>query len=538
MMRRKLCLYFAILVALAAAAADKPGFRVAGRIVNGLTGEPIAGAKVELGTTKGEEWVRVVRADSAGRFVFDGLRSGKYQLHGEFPGFYPKGFDQHDGGYMSAIVVGGAVDSEHLVFRLDPACSISGYITDEFNEPVREAQVFLFSRAVQNGKFSIHLLGQDRTDDRGHFLMSPIEAGTKYIVVSARPWYSQVHWQNPQNDNPADGDVNDVAFPTTFYPGTTEQNDAAPIELHPGEATTANISLRSVRSVRLRIQNSSPGSRSAWLSQQIFDDFEMPIQAQTRFIGQEQMVVTGFAPGRYTVHFRAGEQPGAEQEMDLNGDMTLDSTAALEVRNATITGLARAEGATLNRSFVMFRDLESGRRDGAPIQPDGKFKVDSIPPGKYEVAVSNATSVYLVNMAASGAKTDGRTLTIPNGADVRMAMVVAKGVGHIEGTAMAGDKGEAGVLVLLVPEKPDEQNALFRRDQSDSDGTFTLPNVVPGRYTLVAIEDGWQLQWLRPEILSPYRAKGESVTIQPGGRYNFTVSVQKQISNSKMMVGH
>ena len=32
---------------------------------------------------------------------------------------------------------------------------------------------------------------------------------------------------------------------------------------------------------------------------------------------------------------------------------------------------------------------------------------------------------------------------------------------------------------------------LIRRDQSDSDGSFALRDVVPGQYTVVAIQDGW-----------------------------------------------
>jgi len=36
---------------------------------------------------------------------------------------------------------------------------------------------------------------------------------------------------------------------------------------------------------------------------------------------------------------------------------------------------------------------------------------------------------------------------------------------------------------------------LVRRDQSDSDGIFTLHSVVAGQYTVVAISDGWDLEW-------------------------------------------
>jgi hypothetical protein len=67
---------------------------------------------------------------------------------------------------------------------------------------------------------------------------------------------------------------------------------------------------------------------------------------------------------------------------------------------------------------------------------------------------------------------------------------------------------------------------LFRRDQSDSDGTFTLNSVVPGRYTLMAIEDGWDLEWADPSVLQKFIAGGQSLQIAPNQKMDVTVKVQ------------
>lgn len=66
----------------------------------------------------------------------------------------------------------------------------------------------------------------------------------------------------------------------------------------------------------------------------------------------------------------------------------------------------------------------------------------------------------------------------------------------------------------------------FVRDQSDSDGTFTLPEVVPGQYTLLALVNGWDLDWAEPGVLQPYLAKGQAVTVRPNGKLNLTVNAQ------------
>jgi hypothetical protein len=55
-----------------------------------------------------------------------------------------------------------------------------------------------------------------------------------------------------------------------------------------------------------------------------------------------------------------------------------------------------------------------------------------------------------------------------------------------------------------------------RRDQSDSDGSFSLRDVAPGHYTVVAIEDGWELDWAQPEALARYLPRGIGVTVSEG----------------------
>jgi len=59
-------------------------------------------------------------------------------------------------------------------------------------------------------------------------------------------------------------------------------------------------------------------------------------------------------------------------------------------------------------------------------------------------------------------------------------------------------------MVVLVPKDPETHQDMFRRDQSDLDGSFTLPDVVPGSYTVVAVEDAWGFDWSKPTLLARY----------------------------------
>ena len=81
-------------------------------------------------------------------------------------------------------------------------------------------------------------------------------------------------------------------------------------------------------------------------------------------------------------------------------------------------------------------------------------------------------------------------------------------------------------MIVLAPLDLKSNPALFRRDQSDSDGSFALNAVVPGRYTLMAIENGWDLEWSDPSVLQKFIAGGEGVQIAPNEKTQVSVKVQ------------
>jgi hypothetical protein len=74
-------------------------------------------------------------------------------------------------------------------------------------------------------------------------------------------------------------------------------------------------------------------------------------------------------------------------------------------------------------------------------------------------------------------------------------------------------------MVVLVPKNPELDRDLFRRDQSDLDGTFSLRGVIPGSYTALAIENGWDLDWSQPGVIRAYVKHGRPIEVgNQGGR--------------------
>ena len=81
-------------------------------------------------------------------------------------------------------------------------------------------------------------------------------------------------------------------------------------------------------------------------------------------------------------------------------------------------------------------------------------------------------------------------------------------------------------MIALVPQDLEHNPSLARRDQSDSDGTFSLFAVPAGKYTVLAIEHGWELEWQDAGVIAPYLKNGTEIEVGPDRRGSVKVSVQ------------
>src|SRR6266496_1459777 len=223
-------------------------FRISGTVVNAATGQPLADALVEIGRAQKQETAQSVKTDDGGRFAFEGLAPAKYWLVGERQGFQRQGLNEHSG-FFTAIVVGPGLQSEDLVFRMRPDASISGNVTDDQGEPIRDAQVHLFADGSEEGERRTTQRGQAGTDSEGHYRFSHLRPGKYFVAVSAQPWYAQKQLQVFRSVSDGSDDVAgntaqvessskrsplDVAYPLTYYAGAVEPDDATPIVLKAG----------------------------------------------------------------------------------------------------------------------------------------------------------------------------------------------------------------------------------------------------------------------------------------------------------------
>jgi hypothetical protein len=384
-----------------------------------------------------------------------------------------------------------------------------------------------------NNFFLRYLLGQTSTDDRGHYHFPHLAWGWYSLVVMAEPWWSSLARGQGYTTNPYKQDAAfNLIYSTVFYPGVTDPASASQIALTEGQDFTADFTLAPTASPTLRLLhfNKDPGlMRRAILKQKLFGaEIEIPMQRQIAV--DDSVEISGVPPTQYILEvdsFRPGSVSRAVT-LDLTSDteFDMDGTPSLSPIKGTI--LVAAEHSLPVQASIRLWNSRTGELLESAIGPKGEFSLDahSVTPGSYSVFVGNIENSLIEKITAVGARVVGQTVEIRGAKPVQLNITLSHGWSTINGTAMHDGKPMAGAMILLVPDDPEINLPLFRRDQSDSDGTFTLRNVLPGRYRVLALDNAWDAEWANPALLKGRLDHVQSVDVQPNRIYNSVINVE------------
>ena len=120
-------------------------YRIAGTVVNAVTGGPVRGATVAVLAEEDSRRIASAQSGNDGRFDISGLAAGMYQLSASKRGYASAFYDEHEE-FSSAIVTGDGQDTSGLVFRLTPGAVLRGVVTADGGDPLEGAQVMLFKK--------------------------------------------------------------------------------------------------------------------------------------------------------------------------------------------------------------------------------------------------------------------------------------------------------------------------------------------------------------------------------------------------------
>jgi hypothetical protein len=203
-------------------------------------------------------------------------------------------------------------------------------------------------------------------------------------------------------------------------------------------------------------------------------------------------------------------------DLDLASSQGVDPNAGSAA--LVVTGSLRmASGAPLTgeQTITLSRmDGGTGQSIYATQAHRGQFTFDAVPAGQWAVmATGDGTAIPVVGISGGGGVQRAGNIVPLRDRGANLVVTLSDAATRVEGFARKNGKGSAGAMIVLLPRNPAQWQALTRRDQSDSDGSFALQNVAPGEYTVIAIEDGWEIDWTSPEAMARYLPAGTSVTV-------------------------
>ncbi len=553
-MKLRALLICLILTAVPITLRADPVYRITGTVVSSRDGSPVPFCRLRVTPMAGQKpspatnakRIRPDRtqqqadpdpllADAHGRFSLEVAGPGAWDLTAVARNYHAQNYDAHEG-YSSAIVLTQATPSLSITFRLQPDAAITGTILDEAGEPVAEGQVVVEN--VQTDQAA----GFAQSDDRGHYEVSGLSPGQYKLRVQARPWYTSPAGAGRLRGRVQPAAVStssldpslDLVYPITWFGGSDDRRTAETITLAGGETRQADFHLQPLPAVHLTVprtdQPEDPGTgANRWTGPNVTlvsrEGFGEPAGSIMTTSGTSWNI-GGLGPGTYQIRMPA---PIGSPATDIRQLTVLPgSSGAIDLSTArSLVNVGLVASGTANLPPLVFTDLSDltthsalvsgfGRRGRSNDEDDGSRSI-ALLPGQYRISVASGSNAYLVGVAAVGAEVTDTTVRIGTG-NARLTLTFADGRADLSGIARTANQPVPGAMVLLVPAAEPFDPALIQRDQTNTDGSFLITAIPPGRYILVAIDHGWTVNWRDPSTLTPYLLHGMPLEVKPAAR--------------------
>jgi hypothetical protein len=509
---------------------------IRGQILAADNGTPIRRAQVRINAPEVRE-SRVATTDAQGHFEIKELPAGRYTMSASKGGFVTLQYGQRRPSESGTpIELGDGQTLEKIAIALPRGSVLGGRITDEFGEPVANANVSAWRFGYAGGARRMMPAGpnsRDSTDDQGQFRLFGLPPGEYYVSATLRTGGPDV--------TETTGELSGYA--ATYYPGTTNVAEAARVTLAVSQENTGvSFGLIAMRLVRVsgQVITSAGGpaasgmvllipaganGRPAMTTQQGGANYRIDQTGMFR--------MANVAAGRYLLQARSGGRDSVEiARMDL-------VVGAEDVNGLT---LVTAPGASITGSVVSdtgepfdFRpaQLQIAARPGSPDAMMGQGAGGSRVGDDWSFALRNLTDSVLIRTAPPAGWTlksvalNGQDITdmpmefAPGQAVSGMQVVLTKKVTTLSGL-VTDAKGNPVLDATVVVFPSDEklwtyQSRFIRAARPDQDGRYQM-TALPGLedYLVVALQGLEDGQAGDPEFLASIRDSGTRLGIGDG----------------------
>jgi hypothetical protein len=550
---------------------------IAGQVVDGVTGRPIAGAVVAI---SGPELIGVaaslqpaaILTAADGRFVFRDLPLNLYSVTAT-KGGYAEGEPgrRRPGGAAPGVVLTAAESTADVTVPMWRYSAIAGVVSDEAGEPVVSLQVRALKR--ESGRRTLSAAATTFTDDRGVYRFGMLTPGEYLVVASpaeisvnagifvdfARTGYGHGGFTAlVENDGktPA-ARVGDALlstgrgtavppppaghrvqiYPPTFYPSTLAPAQASRITLGVGEERTG-VDVQIVPAPTVRVSGTvlSAGSPAPMIVLKLVpagaDTIPLEIVGPTSITdGDGNFTFAGVIPGSYAL--RASTGPGSmgwiEMPLQIGGgdldNLALQMNPPLRVRARTRFEGASPPPSTTSR-FVSppFHlapadfPLDGMTVAGIVDEATGAFTQIGYVPGRYRVRVQAPPAGWMLKAAIVDG-VDALDMPFELKKDTDLTLVYTDRWSGVKGRV---DGARADATVLLFSADPSSwgdaapDSRRFRSARIIAQGEFSVSGVPPGDYLIVAVPEDQAIDWRDASSLASLSSGATALSIAEG----------------------
>jgi hypothetical protein len=364
-----------VTLALAVASQIAAGISIgssslSGRVTDQVTRRPLRDVVVTLTSDDLKHKLSTI-TDASGTFEFARIAAGAYIVDAELPGYVPQTFGMDDRRRDAALIRVEVGEHRRAIdVALVRGGSITGRVTSDNGQPVRNAQVGVLEATGGTGARRFMQSIRARTNERGEFTLTDLPEGSYYVSAMAMA-----------PDHTAAGLA--PGFRQVFFPGSTSINGATAVEVR-ATATTGGINLTLPRNLLIRLSGTvlrgiSTGPITATLLrdgsfvQTVRVDRNGAFSTQLREPNRYTLVATSESDG-----FTEAATMAVDVVTDLEGIfLPLAPTGVIAGRVVTDTGTP------IPRDVVQVGAVLAD--DGTPIDPLSRNRADVSPDGSFEL---------------------------------------------------------------------------------------------------------------------------------------------------------
>jgi hypothetical protein len=468
---------------------------------------------------------------------------------------------------------------------MPPTGVIAGRITERNGEPAVRASVQAYQSIYRDGKRTFAPVQSTTTNDLGEYRLFRLPAGRYFVAAtlgkadvygSASNYITrdtvliQENFLTPSVVRRLldDGSIQEEAWVPIYYPSTTEPENATSLEVTTGATMNGvNIAVAPTPVRRVRGQVVVPPGTNVRVHILTLGPLD---GLGSKSVTGPSFEFTGMKPGSYVLFAEDGRNYASAPMPIEVGDRDVENLRIGVRPKLTLTGRVTLENSASENAgpgdarpvIVLHQGSASLPMSTARPDPNtGAFVINNVSPGEYQFRVQlfeeqslgateytlgptgfrplvppgtpeelfsqvSDASPFYVKSAKLGQRDVTNGLTITEGTQDRLEIVLTRGSGSVEGfVAEPGRNAAAGSTVVLIPAVARKNVSLYKSTVSDGSGRFRFQGIPAGDYLVFAWNDIETGAWQDPEFMRPFESRGFKVQVSGNSNQDIQLSL-------------